>query len=142
MKINRKIGLLLALVFVAGFGLGASVNLPSLPQTSTPSPGTVSVMLDYGDGAVETYDNVSLPANENVFQVMERTAKESNFAFESKEYEGLGALITKIGDKENGAENRYWQYWVNHKKPEVGASAYTLNSGDFVEWKFIPFKME
>lgn len=142
MKINRENGLLLALVLVVGFGLGAAVNIPSLPPTASPEPGTISLMLDYGDGDVATYDNVSVSANENLFQVMETTAKENNLTFESKEYEGLGALITKIGEKENGADNRYWQYWINHKKPEVGASAYILQPGDFVEWKFIPFKGE
>ena len=142
MKISRKTGLLLALAFVVGFGLGAAVNLPSLPQTTSPAPGTVSLMLDYGDGEVKTYDGVPVSANENLFQVMERSAKENDLAFENKEYEGLGVLITKIGERENGADNRYWQYWVNHKKPEVGASAYVLQSGDFVEWKFIPFKGE
>ena len=142
MKIDGRTGLLLALVFIAGFALGATVNLPSLPQTASPEPGTISLMLDYGDGSVETYDNVSVSANESLFQAMEKTAKENNLTFESKGYEGLGTLITKIGEKENGADNRYWQYWVNHKKPEVGASAYVLQPGDFVEWKFIPFKGE
>lgn len=142
MRINRRTGLLLALVFVVGLGLGVSINLPSLPLATSPNSGAVSLMLDYGDGSVKTYNNVSVSANENLFQVMERTAKENNLTFESKEYEGLGALITKIGEKENGADSRYWQYWVNHKKPEVGASAYILQPGDFVEWKFIPFKGE
>ncbi len=142
MKINGKVGLLLALVFVVGFGLGATINLPSLPQTTSPEPGTVSVMLDYGDGEVASYSNVPIAADENAFQITEKTAKENNLAFESQTYQSLGALVTKIGEKKNGADGRYWQYWVNQQKPEVGASAYVLQPGDFIEWKFIPFKGE
>lgn len=142
MKINAKTGLLLVLVFVVGFGLGVAAKLPSPPQTASPEQGTISLMIDYGDGIVETYGNIPLSANENLFQVMEKAAKENNLAFESKTYEGLGALVTKIGGKENGADNRYWQYWVNNQKPEVGAGLYILQAGDIVEWKFIPFRGE
>ena len=141
MRINWRTSLLLALVSVVSFGLGASVSLPSLPLATSPAPGTVSLMIDYGDGAVETY-NAPVASDENLFQVMEKLTQDNSLTFESKTYEGLGALITKIGDKENGADNRYWQYWVNHKKPEVGASAYNPKPGDFIEWKFIPFKGE
>lgn len=145
MKLDWKNSLLLTLVFIVGFGVGAAVNLPALDTSKLETPAgesSVSVMIDYGDGEVAAYDNIPVTAGENLFQVMGKVTKDNNLTFESKEYEGLGVLITKIGGKENGADERYWQYWVNHKKPEVGASAYILNSGDFVEWKFIPFKGE
>ncbi len=144
MKFDWKNSLLLALVFVVGFGVGAAVNLPALDTSrlnTAESKNAVSVMLDYGDGAVKTY-NTPVVANENLFQAMEKLTKGNNLTFESKTYEGLGALITKIGSKENGAQNRYWQYWVNNVKPEVGAGAYILQPGDVVEWKFIPFQKE
>lgn len=135
--------LLLALVFVVGFALGATVNLPALvaPQ-GNPVSGTVNLMVDYGDGEVVSYSNVSVLANENVFQITEKAAKESNLNFEYQTYQDLGALITKIGSKKNGDGDRYWQYWVNQQKPEVGAGAYVPQSGDFIEWKFLPFKSE
>ena len=143
MTAQWKPRLLLALVFVVGFGLGATVNLPTLvtPQGS-PAEGTVNLMLDYGDGEVASYNNIPAAANENVFQITEKTTKGNNLAFESQTYEGLGALITKIGEKKNGEGDRYWQYWVNQQKPEVGAGAYVPRSGDFIEWKFLPFKSE
>ena len=137
-----KSRLLLALVFVVGFGLGATVNLPTLVAPSGgPEAGTVNLMLDYGDGEVASYSNIPTAA-ENVFQITEKIAKENNLAFESQTYQDLGALITKIGEKKNGEDGRYWQYWVNQQKPEVGAGAYVPQSGDFIEWKFLPFKSE
>lgn len=143
MKLDWKNSLLVALVFIVGFGVGAAVDLPAFNPTTLNTSGSssVSVMLDYGDGAVATY-SAPLSSGENVFQVTEKITKDNDLAFESKTYEGLGALITRISEKENGTADRYWQYWVNHQKPEVGASAYILQPGDFVEWKFIPFKGE
>ena len=99
-------------------------------------------MIDYGDGEVATYENVPIVAEEDLFQVMEKAAKGNDLTLESKEYEGLGVLVTKIGEKKNGEGDRYWQYWVNQQKPEVGAGAYVPQSGDFIEWKFLPFKQE
>lgn len=146
MKLDWKNSLLLALVFVVGFGLGSAVNLPAFDSsklgTTEKGSEVASVMIDYGDGEVATYSNVPVGSDENLFQVMGKIARENNLTFESKEYEGLGVLVTKIGNKENGVGERYWQYWVDHKKPEVGASLYVLESGDFVEWKFVPFKGE
>lgn len=144
MNLDWKNSLLIALVFVAGFAVGAAVDLPGVDTSKLGSSGgenAVSVMIDYGDGEVATY-NAPLTAGENLFQVTEKLTKENNLAFESKEYEGLGTLITKIGKKENGVGDRYWQYWVNNQKPEVGASAYVPRPGDYVEWKFAPFKAE
>lgn len=145
MKLDFKNSLLLALVFIVGVGVGVAVNLPALDTSrlnTAESKSAVSIMLDYGDGKVATYNNVSLTANESLFQAMEKLAKDNSLAFEHKTYEGLGALIEKIGTKKNGMDDRYWQYWVNNQKPEVGAGLYILQSGDIVEWKFIPFKGE
>ena len=143
MTAQWRFRLLLALVFVVGFGLGATVNLPTLVlPPGSPEAGTVSLMVDYGDGEVVTYNSVPVGVGENVFQATETLAKNNNLAFEHKTYEGLGTLIEKIDTKKNGMDDRYWQYWVNNQKPEVGAGLYTLQSGDLVEWKFIPFKGE
>lgn len=145
MRFDLKNILLLAFVFVVGFGLGAAVNLPGLDTSKLNAPvkeSTVSIMIDYGDGEVVTYNSVPVGVGENVFQATETLAKNNNLAFESKNYEGLGALIEKINTKKNGADNRYWQYFVNNQKPDVGAGLYVLQPGDLVEWKFAPFKAE
>jgi hypothetical protein len=44
--------------------------------------------------------------------------------------------VTKIGDKVNGEDNRYWQYFINGAYAQVGADQYKLKNGDAVEWKF------
>ena len=54
----------------------------------------------------------------------------------------LGVLITKIGDKKNGEDGKYWQYFVNGEYAKVGVSQYGLKAGDAVEWKFTDNKLK
>ncbi len=147
---SKKIAIFLAvgliIGFVAGFlFLGGNFwSQTSLPQNtaSETKENKASIMLDFGEGDVKSYNDVDLTQGENLFDVLKRMTKERGLTFEYKEYKDLGMLITKIGDKENGAENKYWQYWVNNKKSGIGASSYFPQSGDIIEWKFIPYKGE
>jgi len=59
---------------------------------------------------------------------------EGKIDFKEKTYVGMGKFIEEInGVKGNG--NKYWIYYVNNKKAEVGVSNYKLKSGDVVSWK-------
>lgn len=140
---KRKL-LLLLIVAVVAFAGGITVGSRIYANRGITSPtqqvGNASIMLDYGDGNVATYDNLRLSTNENLMQLMQQTAEDNNIVFDYKNYSGLGALITKIGGKTNGTENRYWQYWVNNKLSAVGASSYVVQPGDVIEWKFISSK--
>jgi len=55
----------------------------------------------------------------------------------TKEYKGLGTLVIQLGEHKNGDDNKYWQYFVNGKMPQVSADKYQLQDGDKLEWKFI-----
>jgi hypothetical protein len=129
--------------FVVGFGTGVVVQRTRSPA-ATPqaenqnASGTVSIMLDFGDGTLKTLDNITIGDNDNLFDVLKRSTQAAGLAFDSKDYKDLGSLVTQLGDKKNGAGNRYWQYWVNNQSPRVGAGAYILHPGDVVEWKFTP----
>ncbi len=147
---KRKITIFLIIGLIVGFAAGFLFkggnfsNQPSLPQNTANQnqESKVSLMLDFGGGDVKSYNDVDLTQGENLFDVLKRMTEEWGLTFEYKEYKDLGTLITKIGDKENGTENKYWQYWVNNKKSGVGASSYSPQSGDIIEWKFIPYKGE
>jgi len=130
--------------FAVGFAAGAVVQRTQSPAAapqpaaSENTPSTVSIMLDFGDGTLKTLGNITIGDNDNLFDVLKRSVQTANLAFDSKDYKDLGSLVTQLGDKKNGADNRYWQYWVNNVSPRVGASAYILRPGDIVEWKFTP----
>ena len=74
-----------------------------------------------------------------MINVLKQTLKTHAIDFSTKEYSGLGILITKIGTKENGTDGKYWQFWVNNKSPSVGVGAYPTQPGDVIEWKFLSY---
>ena len=142
MKLLAKIIIIIA-VFVAGFYFGGQ-------QALSPSDGSpeaiqqaqdeiqVSLMLDFGNGQVRTYNGVTLPKDSTVFALLEKITTENDFKLDYKDYGELGVFIESVGDIVNDVEgDRFWQYWVNNVYAEVGASNYQLIDGDVVEWKFL-----
>ena len=49
----------------------------------------------------------------------------------------MGILITQIRDKENGQDQKYWQYFVNNEQAQISVDKYFPNNGENIEWKFI-----
>ena len=47
-------------------------------------------------------------------------------------------LVTSIGGDGNGADGRYWQFWIDGRYASVGADHAVLHDGAFVEWRFVP----
>ncbi|MFA6586065.1 MAG: DUF4430 domain-containing protein [Candidatus Paceibacterota bacterium] len=69
-----------------------------------------------------------------VYDFMNKLQKEGKINFKDKEYTGMGKFIEEI----NGIKNsdKYWIYYVNGKKAEIGISNYKINYGDIVSWKY------
>jgi hypothetical protein len=137
------IPLVLGLFFGFLFGNNYAIHkspIEEIRANNATSSQTASVMLDFGDGDIRTYTDIPIYESETLFKLIERLFSENGLRFEFEEYEGFGKLITQIGDKKGGDENRYWQYWVNNRYAEVGADVYTVKSGDVIEWKFVSYK--
>jgi len=131
------------LVFGAGLLVGFSVNSNAVTSSITPQGSTeaASIMVDFGNGNVETF--IDVPADGGtLFAILETVLKGKNISFAFQDYKGLGKLVTQIGEQKNGTENKYWQYWVNNRHPEVGADQYIVQPKDVVEWKFTASKEE
>ena len=107
-------------------------------QTEQQEKSKFNLMIDFEDGKVTTLNDIEISENASLLDTMKNGLAAANIPFEYKEYSGLGALVTKIGDKSNGTGTSYWQYWVNNKMPPVGASSYQPRAGDIIEWKFLP----
>jgi len=142
---------MVALVFlIAGFLLGQSYNLPFLPKISNPQGDeqnqqiaqTVTYVINYGANEISEFQDVSFAPGDTVLDLLTRLAQENNFILTTKDYDNLGVLVVKIGDKENNQDNKYWQYEVNGVQPQIGSSQYQLQSGERIEWKFEEFKSE
>jgi hypothetical protein len=140
LKQKQKLALLFGSTFLFGFGLGFFINTP-LPESATrqffpESIGSVRVVIDFGDGTRQTFDSIPTTGSENLFELTKRAAAESGLQFGSEEYAGLGTLITQIGEKRNGEDRKYWQYWVDGRYGDVGASQRIVLPGEVIEWKF------
>lgn len=135
--------IIIAIIFlVVGFLLGQSwqlpqavVNSPANEQESG-APQPVTYSLNFTTTEVTEFQDVELKPNQTVLDLLKELAASNNLDLQTKDYGELGTLVTKIGDKENGRDNLYWQYFINGAKPLVGADRYQLTGGENVEWKF------
>lgn len=135
--------IVIAIIFlVVGFLLGQSWQLPASIVTGQPAnqtdnqAATLTYSLTFSENEVTEFQDVELKANQTVLDLLKELAANNNIDVQTKDYGELGVLVTKIGDKENGQDNKYWQYFVNGAKPLVGADRYQLTGGENVEWKF------
>ncbi len=145
---SRKLIIYSLVSFIAGiivavsFGWG-SVGAPSDSLLATDnSSTTVSLMLDYGDGGIKVYKDISVTTGETMLQLLENQSKAATLNFTTKSYAGLGKIVETIGRKTNGEDGKYWQYWVNNQYVPVGAESYVIKPGDVTMWKFIKYKQE
>ena len=148
MKFLAKI-IIIVFVFLAGFYFGQqyteTANLPDnesrelevVEQSSEQI--NVSLMLDFGDGRIKTFNDIELKDDATVFELLEKITAENDLAFKYKDYGGdMGAMIESIGELASDAKNdRWWQFWVNNEYALIGASSYHLQDRDVVEWKYI-----
>lgn len=55
----------------------------------------------------------------------------------SENYGEMGILITQIKGKQNGEDQKYWQYFIEDEQPQISVDKYYPKEGDTIEWKFI-----
>ena len=80
----------------------------------------------------------SITKDSMVLDLMIAASSSKAATFISKEYSGLGSLITSINGKTSDKDHNdlYWIYSVNGKKATVGVSQYVLHEGDVVSWSY------
>lgn len=140
-KVLYAVGIVLALCIgiIGGYSYGVRQEPTVLGNDVQQS---ASIMFDFGDGRVKTYTAKFQFQDTAAFALTSQIARENSLAFDFKKYEGMGTLITQIGDKKNGENNKYWQYWVNNESPQIGADKYIVKAGSVIEWKFIAYSNE
>lgn len=120
-----------------GWGIGRfgfAPQPPTAPVSRDAAKPSASIMLDFGDGTIDTAD-VAPASGERLLNTLKRVTKDKRLSFSYKEFKGLGVLVEEIGGRRN-TNNRYWQYWVNNRLAAVGADSYTVQPGDIIEWKY------
>lgn len=122
---KSKILLVVAVVVLAvaafvGFGLVSRDE----PQQATQSDQTAQV--DQTPNSEVTYNGVE---GVNALELLKQSHE-----VETKNYEGIGELVTSIdGVVSDGGH--FWAFYVNDQQSQVGASAYITKDTDKITWK-------
>ncbi|MEA2054848.1 MAG: DUF4430 domain-containing protein [Candidatus Thermoplasmatota archaeon] len=104
-------------------------------------PVTASIKINFGNGTVWTYPNISVAgSNATVFGLLMEAAHEGRFNVEYTYYGQYDSIfVDSIAGIVNGEENNYWQYWMNGEYGIVGADKQPVGDNDDIEWKFTTF---
>jgi hypothetical protein len=124
--------------------LAASLLVLAFAWTSLPAAGedtaqTVRLVVDYGDGATKTVNNLAWAKGNTVLDAMKAaTARPHGISFS---YTGSdsAAVLTRIDDVQNeggGAGKKNWQYWVNDAYGDRSFAVFELQAQDVVVWRY------
>lgn len=105
---------------------------------------TISLMFDFGDGKIKTFNDIVIDEGATVFSVMQKVAEDNGLNLSSKDYgNGMGAFIEGVdGYMNDYGGDKYWQYWVNNNYAKIGAGSYGLKGGEVIEWKYVKGQVE
>lgn len=114
---------------------------PSNEQLTGQTQGKINVQFTFAENEIINLshpyaDNISA----NLVTITQSLAQQQAWEFESKDYGEMGVLVSKIGNKANGQEQKYWQFYVNGQQPMISADKFTLKNGDQIEWRFAESK--
>ena len=132
----------LVIGFAGGVVWSGGIEQTAESQALAPRTDLASIMIDFGGGEVSVFPDLAVGPEVSLLELLEGVTTENGVAFETKAFEGLGTMVQRIGDKENGDDGRYWIYWVNNAKLPIGADQYQIQPGDIVHWKFEGFTDE
>ena len=139
MKVIKHI-IFIIIFLAAGFFLGQGYRVTKVSPSAENLPAalllTSTVVLQFSEGDILEIQNLAITSKQTALDLLSKVAAENNLNFQTKDYGELGLMVTQIGDKVNGQDNKYWQYWVNGVLAEVGAEKYQLLGGERIEWKF------
>jgi hypothetical protein len=122
--------------------LAASLLVLGFAWASPPAAGedtaqTVRLVVDYGDGATKTVNNLTWAKGNTVLDAMKAaTARPHGISFS---YTGSdsAAVLTRIDDVQNeGAGKKNWQYWVNDAYGDRSFAIFELQAQDVVVWRY------
>lgn len=98
--------------------------------------GKINLIFDFD--SQKEYFEVSVSGKENLFDLVLGT----NLEIKTEDFPPFGKMIVSINGFKNGEGGKYWQYLVNGKYAEVGASDYIPKPGDSIEWQYTGDKIE
>jgi hypothetical protein len=103
----------------------------TVPQATSTPPATDNRpwITQTVDGSSNTESKVQFTPGQSEYDVLDATHQ-----VKSIDYGSMGKFVTSI-DGVTADNKHFWEFYVNGKSSNVGASAYKLQPGDVIEWK-------
>jgi len=117
-----------------GFGPGGLHDLPN--ENENQQNYLLSFEFDK-DNIISLEYPYDFSADKNIFELTEALANQQNWIFTFDDYGDMGILISQIGEQKNGQDQKYWQFFVDDKQPQISVEKYYPEPGKTIEWKFI-----
>jgi hypothetical protein len=106
----------------------AKAQIKSKPDIAAPDVNTFTVY-EIVDGPGQNQSSYQASSTENAFRLLSLTHK-----VQATSYSGIGEFVSSIDGTASDSKH-FWEFFVNGKSSNVGASTYVLKSGDSIEWK-------
>jgi len=132
-KIIAALTLLITIISVTGCSLEkppADTNQSDSQPVEAITEPTILII----DSQEFSLNNEAI-SNTTVYDILAAISSQNKINLKTKQYD-FGLIIEAIGDKTNGDDNKYWQYYVNDEMPMVSADNYEITIGDRIEFKF------
>jgi hypothetical protein len=124
--------------FVLGFNFGSQNTAESRVVENgaeVKEIGTISIVINNGVTYAKVLADAVLLEDDSLIDVLDRASSSTGVELTYQDYGGsMGVFITSIDGRVN-ASDKWWQYWVNGKYADAGASSYKPNPGDIVEFR-------
>jgi len=135
---KEKIKIIIAIIISITLFCGFFIISNKIPKEISPPPNitkdtkkTANVILEINSTKYES----DIGEIKNVYELMEKLKKERKINFKDTTYSGMGKFIEEINGIKNNGE-KYWIYYVNNKKANIGVSNYKIKKEDIVSWKY------
>ena len=80
---------------------------------------------------------IALIGSSSVYDVMQSFNEVGKIKVDFKDYSGLGYFVDGIdGVKSDTFRAKYWIYYINGAKAQIGISNYILKQNDIITWKY------
>jgi hypothetical protein len=117
----------------SGFGPGGMIVTENKNETE------YAYLLNFNfteDDIVSVKYPYTFSPDQSLFELTKNITSEKNIDFIYEDYGDMGILVKQIGDKENGQDQKYWQYFVEGVQPQISVDKYYPEFGTSIDWKF------
>lgn len=109
-------------------------SLDNLVSTTTEAEITAHAILRIEDLVY----SIPIEPGNTAYDLMAKAQTDGLIRFSARDYGGdLGQLVEEINGVKSGARGKkYWIYYINGKKAQVGISTYKPQAGDIISWQY------